>query len=91
MAKPKNNWRGIEWVKMIWNGTQSDPELIYKGIRANYWTIENYLYEIFIEYEGDNNINKTEKELDGIFNKWLKNNVYQIEDIFQQVKDYNIL
>lgn len=83
-------WRGLEKVKMIWNGSQSDPRLKFDWIIANYWTVEDYLYELFKEdTEGEEKLKETERN--NLFNKWLKNNFYEVEDIFYQIKNYNIL
>lgn len=47
------NYRGTENVEMIWNGTQSDPELLYDGRLFNYWDIEDALYDMFAEENPD--------------------------------------
>jgi len=84
-------WRGLEKVKMIRHGTQPDPELIFDWIKANYWTIEDYLYDLRKWDNEDIYKILTENQRDFLFNKWLKNNFYEVEDIFQQVKENNIL
>ena len=40
---------GIEDINFIWHGEWSDPEIEYKGNLINYYTIENSLYEDFLE------------------------------------------
>ena len=82
-------WRGLEQVKMIWNGSRNDPELKYDWIVANYWTIEDYLYELFKEDTKDED-KLTQKERDLLFGKRLKENFYEVEDIFEQVKENNL-
>ena len=84
-------WRGLEQVKMIRHGTQSDPELVYNWIKANYWNIEDYLYDLRKWDNEDIYKILTENQRDFLFNKWLKNNFYEVEDIFNQVKENNIL
>ena len=85
-------WRGLEQVKMIRHGTQSDPELIFDWIKANYWTVEDYLYEVFKDWlEEDIYKILTEEQRDFLFSKWLKNNFYEVEDIFHQIKENSIL
>jgi len=85
-------WRWLKNVKMIWRGSQSDPLLKYKWIIANYWTIEDYLRELFKE-DTDKLVYKmlSENELNTMFNNRLKDNFYEVEDIFEQVKEYDIL
>lgn len=85
-------WRGLKNVKMIWRGSQNDPLLKYNWIIANYWTIEDYLRELFKE-DTDSLAYKmlSENALENMFNKRLKDNFYEVEDIFEQVKENNIL
>ena len=45
-------WRGCRSIKFKSNGTQSDPDLIYKKYVFNYWDIEDALWEMFLEYNG---------------------------------------
>ena len=45
-------WRGCKSIKYKFNGTQSDPDLIYKGYVFNYWDIEDALWNDFLEYNG---------------------------------------
>lgn len=40
-----NNWYGVPGIRMIWHGEWADPELECDGYVANYYDVENYLYE----------------------------------------------
>ena len=97
MNKETKTWRrGIEWVEMIWHWTQSDPELKYQWVVANYWTIEDSLYENFIEELEENDMHELynwfiENDRNSWFNWWLKKNTHLIWDLFSQVKQYDIL
>lgn len=89
-------WRGIEWVEMIWHWTQSDPELKYEWVVANYWTVEDWLYDRFkedLQESGEDELYDkfVDKDKDIWFNRWLKKNDYLIWDIFSQIKQHNIL
>lgn len=89
-------WRGIEWVEMIWHWTQSDPELKYEWVVANYWTVEDWLYDRFkedLQESGEDELYDkfVDKDKDIWFNRWLKENDYLIWDIFSQIKQHNIL
>lgn len=89
-------WRGIEWVEMIWHWTQSDPELKYEWVVANYWTVEDWLYDRFkedLQESGEDELYDkfADKDKDIWFNRWLKKNDYLIWDIFSQIKQHNIL
>lgn len=43
----KTYWRGVKGVTMIWHGEWADPELVYKGCYANYWAVEDSLFEMY--------------------------------------------
>lgn len=91
MEDKKKWWRWLEWVEMIWHWTQSDPELKYNWAIANYWTVEDWLYEIFEEDMKELWATIKEKERDSVFNHWLKDNFYIVQDIFAQIEENNIL
>ena len=40
---------GIEDINFIWHGEWCDPEIEYKGNLINYYTIEDSLYEVFLD------------------------------------------
>lgn len=84
-------WRGLKGVEMIWHWSQSDPELKYEWVVANYRTVEDWLNEIFEEDMKELWAKIEEKERDGVFNQWLKDNFYIVQDIFAQIKQNNIL
>ena len=83
-------------MEMIWHWTQSDPELKYEGVIANYWTVEDWLYQEFCdELREEDKYNLymgfTEVDRDSWFNWWLKKNDYLLGDIFWAIKEHNIL
>ena len=89
--KTNNNWRWLDGVKMIWRGTQNDPLLKYKWITANYRTIEDYLYDLFkgdIDSKAYSMLSENARDI--MFDNWLKENFYEVEDIFEQVKENDI-
>lgn len=45
-------WRGCRSIKFKSNGTQADPDLIYKNYVFNYWDIEDALWNDFLDYNG---------------------------------------
>ena len=59
----KDCFYGIYPIKFIWRGAWNDPELIYKKHTFNYFEIERYLYDIFMEEENG-----------GTFEEWVTNN-----------------
>lgn len=84
-------WRGLKGVEMIWHWSQSDPELKYEWVVANYRTVEDWLNEIFEEDMKELWAKIEEKERDSVFNQWLKDNFYIVQDIFAQIKQNDIL
>ena len=48
-----NGWCGIPDVKFIWHGQWSDPELEHNGYVANYWDIEDSMYQFMKERIAD--------------------------------------
>ena len=43
------DWYGIKDVGFIWRGSQSDPQIEYKGKRINSYIVENTMWERFKE------------------------------------------
>lgn len=41
---------GIKGIQFVWHGEWSDPEVIIKRKRFNYWDIEEIMWEI-VEYD----------------------------------------
>jgi hypothetical protein len=81
--------RGLDNVKMIWHWANSDPELEYNWIVANYWTIEDTLYEQWkedIDEEDYQKLNENQKDI--MFNQWLKDNPHLIDEVFDNYKDF---
>lgn len=70
----KLHYRTLGRVEYIYHGQWSDPELIYKKHSFNYWSIEDTLYNMFIEdceYTGDR---IDVGNIDEQFNRWLSKN-----------------
>lgn len=84
------NRRWLEKIKLIWHWETADPELEYNGVVANYYTIEDTLYEQWKE-DMDEEVYKVlnEKQRDFIFNQWLKNNIHLVEEAFEVYKNFN--
>lgn len=70
---------GIEDIDFIWHGEWSDPEIEYKGHLINYYTIEDSLYEIFL----DELRNETNEGMN--FTEW----VYANKDlVYEEIEVY---
>lgn len=63
----------------IWNGTQADPQLKYKGKLYNYYVIEDSMYDSFKEYIEDNNLKDNDKN----FEKYCKENSELFVEYFE--------
>lgn len=57
-------FRGVEGVEMIWHGEWADPELRYGDYVANYWTVEDAMYQACKEEFG------ADADSDEVFNKY---------------------
>ena len=60
-------FRGVEGVEMIWHGSQADPELRYGDYIANYWIVEDAMYEAC---KADEAYGPEAAENDELFNKY---------------------
>lgn len=81
----KKWWRGVPNVRMTWHGEYSDPELEYNGIVANYYDIEDTLYEDFKKETGYKTPDD-EEETDDMFDNWLSDNKYRVYELFDSYK-----
>lgn len=76
-------WRGVEGVQMIWHGEWSDPELLHDGKYANYWDVEDTMWERYKELARSEGY--TEEELEelgeGGFNKYCQDNAEEIYEL----------
>ena len=75
--KQKSWWMGIEGIEMIWHGEWSDPKLTYRGIRKNYWEIENTVYQECKEDFGPENA-----EDDNFFKIYCQKHAEDIKTLF---------
>lgn len=78
-------WRGVPNVRMIWHGDYADPELVYNGVIASYYDIEDTLYEDFKEETGYKT-SDDEEETDEAFDNWLSDNKYRVYELFDSYK-----
>lgn len=47
MNATKGCFYGIKGIFFIWHGPYSDPEVEYRGIRFNYWDLEEELWNTY--------------------------------------------
>lgn len=77
-----NNWRGCPNIEMEWNGTQSDPSLVYKGYRFNYFDIEDALWGDFLEDTGHVDSDSGKEEVEEEFSKYVQDRAeYYLADV----------
>ena len=78
MKKEKSYAWGIRGVHFIWHGNTSDPEVMYKGKKMSYWTVEDSMWELFMDREGlPADIVKTKRDEEGMsvdekFCQWMR-------------------
>ena len=82
-SEAKNDrWYGCRNIRMIWHGTNSDPELEAKGYRANYWDIEDSWWRTFLDETGHSDNESNDPAVEREFARYLRSNEYSIiEDI----------
>lgn len=90
-----HNWRWVPWIYMQYRWDWSDPLLHWNTLAQNYWEVEDYLYEDFIDWLKETNqydkYVKLKKSLqDKKFDDWLFEHYYKIVEIFLQLRDLNV-
>ena len=69
---------------MIWHGEWSDPELEHDGKVANYWDVENTMWERYKEECDESDSYKFSEDNDDEFNRFCQDcagEVYELIDI----------
>lgn len=80
MESSKDNWFGIPDAKFIYNGDWADPEVEYRGVTLNYWSIEEGLLNVYRE-------DHPEDRKDRGFDKWMKENPRAVECELEMLYD----
>jgi hypothetical protein len=62
-------WYGVPGIRMIWHGEWSDPELECDGYVANYWDVENTMYE-YAKEDG------VDADNDDVFAQYVRDHAY---------------
>lgn len=79
----KTYWRGVEGVTMIWHGEWSDPELEYDGKVANYWDVENTMWERYKEECRSADFYHFSEDDDKEFNRFCRD---YAEDVYELIE-----
>lgn len=82
-----DNFYGVPGIKFIWHGATEDPEVEYKGIRFDYYDLEDPLWD---EYKSE--MEEEGKKADmSEFDKWVYDNkdlVYEFaENMIHSMED----
>lgn len=72
----KKYFYGIKEIEMIYNGDYSDPTLVYKGIKINYYAVEDTLYE---RYKDSSEHNQQS------FDDYVKSNKEDVLDLMDEL------
>lgn len=78
----KKYWRGVQGVTMIWHGEWSDPELEYEGNVANYWQIEDSMWESYKEVCMSADFYHYSEDDDSEFNRYCQD---YAEDVYELI------
>ena len=68
------NYRGCENIEFVFNGTQSDPDIIYDGYTFNYYDIDDALWNEFLEFTGYADNDSESIEVENEFNEYVQSN-----------------
>ena len=76
----EDNWFGIPDAKFINNGDWADPEVEYRGVTLNYWSIEEGLLEVYREEHPEDRNDKG-------FDKWMADHPEEIRSELELLYD----
>lgn len=65
---------GVPGIEFVWHGSQSDPEVEYKGVRINYYDLEDGLWDLYTEEMRE----AGKKATDDGFEAWIAKNHDQV-------------
>ena len=82
----KSLWFGIPDIYMIYYGEWSDPEIEYDGCVANYWEVENAMYDFMKECIADGE-DWGDADNDDDFAKFCKEHVADIKMYITEMSD----
>lgn len=83
MDDSSNYFRGVDGVKMHYHGSTADPELSYNGKKANYWTIEDAMWDWYKEECASRGVAADENDDEG-FNQFCQEHKQDIIDYINQ-------
>ena len=83
-------WRGVKDVYIIWHGEWSDPELMHGDFVANYWEVEDTMWQRYKELAKEEGYTEEEcKELgEAGFNKYCQERAEEIYELIEVVSEY---
>ena len=79
----KKYWRGVQGVTMIWHGEWSDPELEYGEYVANYWEVEDTMWERYKDECREADFYHFSEDDDSEFNRFCKD---YADDVYELIK-----
>ena len=77
----RGDWYGIEELKLMWNGTQSDPTILYKGKECSCYIMEDTMWERYNEECEENGIKPDENEGFGNYMRENKDEVIYLTEL----------
>ena len=78
-----NYFRGVDGIEMHYHGSTADPELSYNGKRANYWTIEDAMWDWYKEECKSRGVVADENDDEG-FNRFCQEHKQDIIEYINQ-------
>ena len=77
-------FRGVKGVRMQYNGNTADPTLSYRGKTANYWGVEDAMWEWYKEECAQNGVQADPNDDEG-FNRFCQEHK---QDIIDFIRNY---
>lgn len=78
------DWHGIPDIGFVWHGTQTDPEIEYKGHRINATILEDTMWGRWVLDDEGNFLPERENDDVG-FSQFMRNNVDEVRDLIEFV------
>ena len=76
------DWYGIPDIGYVWKGTQSDPDIEYKGKRINSTIIEDTMWNRWTHDDDDNYLPEKAKDDVG-FAKYMQANADEVKELIE--------
>lgn len=74
-------YRNCKTIEFVWHGEWADPELKVDNFIANYWDIEEPLWQDFLSDTGHSNAESYTPEVEAEFNEYVAKHEKEVRDL----------